>query len=68
MALELNKMNQTVEDAVKELVTIFMQKSQTACTVSDDQGVTETACKQNVNLNNTSMWCNVTSEHYWLLN
>ena len=45
MASTLNKMSQTVEDAVKELVTIFIQASLTNYQSVDDNGTEESSCK-----------------------
>ncbi|KAL4222174.1 Dynein heavy chain 8 [Mactra antiquata] len=40
MSSDINKMNQTVEDAVKELVTIFLLRSQTSLGNGDESSVT----------------------------
>jgi hypothetical protein len=48
MALELNKMNQTAEDAVKELVTIFMHRAQISMAHADDPFIDANSCKSRV--------------------
>lgn len=50
MASDLNKMNQTVEDAVTELVNIFLHKAQLTLQPVDDSCVTETMCMSVLNV------------------
>lgn len=44
MSQDLNKMNQTVEDAVKELVTIFMDRAQVSLPNSEDNSLGGNSC------------------------